>query len=319
MQRGGGSRMLCAAFEGGTRMGLRRFAMAVLTATAASLVGSPASAEDVPTLEKARRSGEITVAYRETSMPFSYLDGNAKPTGFAYELCRAIAADIALAAGRPDLKVRELAVTSTNRIPLVQNGSVDLECGSTTNNSERQRQVAFSINYFYTGTRLLVRADSPVRGFDDLRGKSVVSVAGSTNYKLVRRVSEERRLDIDLLGAKDPAESALMVAQGRAEAFAMDDVILYFLRASALNPGDWSVVGEAVQVEPYAVMMRRDDPALKSLVDTTLARMMGNGEFEALYRRWFLAPIPPKGINLQYPMSRELRENLRALSDKPAS
>ena len=215
--------------------------------------------------------------------------------------------------------MRELAVTSTNRIPLVQNGSVDLECGSTTNNSERQRQVAFSINYFYTGTRLLVRADSPVRGFDDLRGKSVVSVAGSTNYKLVRRVSEERRLDIDLLGAKDPAESALMVAQGRAEAFAMDDVILYFLRASALNPGDWSVVGEAVQVEPYAVMMRRDDPALKSLVDTTLARMMGNGEFEALYRRWFLAPIPPKGINLQYPMSRELRENLRALSDKPAS
>jgi len=291
--------------------------LAGLMALAAAL---PAWAdESLGTLDKVRQRGEIGVSYRETSMPFSYLDAQARPGGFAYDLCQAVVADVRRATHRPDLVVREMAVTSTNRIPLVQNGTVDLECGSTTNNSERQKQVAFSINYFYTGTRLLVRADASVKSFDDLRGKAAVSVTGSTNYRLLRVLNEERRLGLELLGAKDPAEAALMVQQGRAVAFAMDDILLYFLRASAVAPADWNVVGETLQVEPYAMMMRRDDPAFKALVDATITRLMRSGEFEQLYRKWFESPIPPRGVNLQIPMGRELRDNLRLLSDKPAN
>jgi len=282
-------------------------------------VAAGAAAQAPPTLEKVKQSGSITVAYRETSMPFSYLDGDAKPTGFAYEICQRIVEEIKRSTGRADLKVQEQPVSSTNRIPLMQNGTIDLECGSTTNNSERQKQVAFSINYFYTGTRLLVRAGAPIRSIDDLRGKTVVSTAGTTNYKLVRQLSEERGLGIDLIGAKDPAESALTVQYGRAAAYAMDDILLYFLRASAPVPAEWAVVGDPIQIEPYAVMMRRDDPAFKKLVDDTVAAMMRSGEFERLYTKWFQSPIPPKGINLQIPMSDELRNNLKALSDKPAT
>jgi glutamate/aspartate transport system substrate-binding protein len=210
-------------------------------------------------------------------------------------------------------------VTSANRIPLLQNGTIDIECGSTTNNSDRQKQVAFAINYFYTGTRFLVKADSPLKSLDDLRSKTVVSTTGTTNYKVIRNLSEEKKLDINLLGAKDHAESALMVQSGRAIAFGMDDILLYGLRASAQNPASLAVVGEAIQVEPYAIMLRLDDPAFKKLVDGTLANLMKNGEFTKLYTKWFQSPIPPKGINLNAPMSPELVENLKALSDKPAT
>jgi ABC-type amino acid transport substrate-binding protein len=211
------------------------------------------------------------------------------------------------------------AVTSQNRIPLMQNGTIDIECGSTTNNSERAKQVSFATNYFYTGTRLLVKAGSPVKALADLNGRKVVSTTGTTNYQVLRKVNSERNLGFELIGAKDHAESALLVQQGRADAFGMDDILLYGLRASSTNPAELAVVGEALQVEPYAIMLRRDDPAFKKLVDDTLAALMKSGEFETLYKKWFQTPIPPRGLNLNAPMSKELQDNLKALSDKPAT
>jgi ABC-type amino acid transport substrate-binding protein len=278
----------------------------------------PAQAQQPATLDKIKSSGAITVAYRESSIPFSYLGGDAQPTGFGWEICQRIVAEAKKATGRNDLKVNTQSVTSQNRIPLLVNGTIDIECGSTTNNSDRARQVAFATNYFYTGTRFLVKADSPVKALADLRGKKVVSTTGTTNYQVLRKLNSEQGLGFDLLAAKDHAESALMVQSGRAEAFGMDDILLYGLKASAANPAELAVVGDPIQVEPYAIMLRKDDPGFKKLVDDTLASMMKNGEFETLYKKWFQSPIPPKGINLSAPMSKELRDNMKALSDKPA-
>jgi ABC-type amino acid transport substrate-binding protein len=285
----------------------------------AALLPSQAQAQTPATLDKVKASGSITVAYRESSIPFSYLGAEAQPTGFGWEICGKIVEQVKKATGRADLKVATQAVTSQNRIPLMQNGTIDIECGSTTNNSERAKQVAFAVNYFYTGTRLLVKAGSPIKSLADLGGKKVVSTTGTTNYQVLRKVNAERNLGFELLAAKDHAESALLVESDRADAFGMDDILLYGLRASAKNPAELAVVGESIQVEPYAIMLRKDDPAFKKLVDDTLIALMTSGEFEALYQKWFLSPIPPKGINLNAPMSKELKDNLKALSDKPAT
>ena len=278
-----------------------------------------ATAQTVGTLDKVKASGSITIGYRESSIPFSYLGADAQPTGFSWEICNKLVEQVKKATGRGDIKVATQAVTSQNRIPLIQNGTVDIECGSTTNNSERAKTVAFAVNTFYTGTRFLVRASSPVKGLADLKGKKVVTTTGTTNFQILRKLNADQSLNFELLTAKDHAESALMVESDRADAFGMDDILLYGLRASARNPADLAVVGEAIQVEPYAIMMRRDDPAFKKLVDDGIAAMMKSGEFEALYKKWFQSPIPPKGINLNAPMSQELIENMKALSDKPAT
>ena len=280
----------------------------------------PAAMAQTPmTLDKVKSSGTITVAYRDSSIPFSYLDDKAQPVGFGWEICGRIVDEVKKATGHANLKVQSQAVTSANRIPLLMNGTIDIECGSTTNNSERQKQVAFATNYFYTGTRFLVKAGTAVNSIDDLKGKTVVSTTGTTNYKIIRNLNEEKKLGIDLIGAKDHADSALLVQTGRAVAFAMDDILLYGLKASAANPAEFAVVGEAIQVEPYAIMLRKDDPAFKKLVDDTLSSLMKSGDFEKLYKKWFMSPIPPKGINLNAPMSRELQDNLKKLSDKPAT
>ncbi len=271
------------------------------------------------TLDKVKASGTITLAYRESSIPFSYLDDKAQPVGFAHEICLRIVDDVKKAVGRPDLKVALQSVTSANRIPLLQNGTIDIECGSTTNNTDRGKQVQFATNYFYTGTRFLVKTGVNIKSIDDLKGKTVVSTTGTTNYKILRNLNEEKKLGIDLVAAKDHAESALMVETGRAVAFGMDDILLYGLRASAQDPNSLAVVGDPIQVEPYAIMIRLDDPAFKKLVDGTLANLMKSGEFTKLYTKWFQSPIPPKGINLNAPMSKELSDNLKALSDKPAT
>ena len=271
------------------------------------------------TLDKVKSSGTIGVAYREASIPFSYLDDKAQPTGFGWEICAKVVDEVKKATARPDLKVQTQAVTSANRIPLLQNGTIDIECGSTTNNSERQKQVAFATNYFYTGTRFLVKAGAPVKALADLRGQVVVSTTGTTNFRVMRNLNEEKKLGIELLGAKDHAESALLVQSGRALAFAMDDILLYGLKAGAANPAELAVVGEAIQVEPYAIMLRKDDPAFKKLVDDTLAGLVKSGDFERLYKKWFQSPIPPKGVNLNAPMSRELQDNLKNLSDRPST
>jgi ABC-type amino acid transport substrate-binding protein len=287
-----------------------------LAALAATLT-LPALAQT--TLEKVKASGSISVSYRESSIPFSYLDDKAQPVGFSVDICERIVDEVKKATGRADLKVTRQAVTSANRIPLLVNGTIDIECGSTTNNSDRAKQVAFATNFFYTGTRFLVKADSGIKGLADLNNKVVVSTTGTTNFRIMRNLITEQKLPIELIGAKDHSESALLVESGRAAAFAMDDILLYGLRASAQNPASLAVVGEAIQVEPYALMVRREDPAFKALVDGVLAGMMKSGEFARLYTRWFQSPIPPRGINLNAPMGKELVDNMKLLSDKPAT
>ncbi|HEX7639161.1 MAG TPA: amino acid ABC transporter substrate-binding protein [Burkholderiaceae bacterium] len=288
-----------------------------LSVAAALLLPLFANAQD-STLAKAKQTGTFTISYRDSSIPFSYLNDKGEPVGFAYEICERIADNVKKAIGKPDLKVNKQLVTSANRIPLLINGTIDVECGSTTNNTERGKQVDFGINYFYTGTRFLVKKGVQIKGIEDLKGKTVVSTTGTTNLRLIRNLSEEKNLNINLLGAKDHAEAALMVGAGRAVAFGMDDILLYGLKASMPNPDDWAVEGDAIQVEPYAVMVRKNDPAFKKVVDDTLAGMMKSGEFTKLYDKWFDSSIPPKGINLHAQMSAELKANLTALSDKPA-
>ena len=293
----------------------------ILNALPLFLLTAPllAFAQTGGTLDKVKASGTITLAYRESSIPFSYLDDKAQPVGFGHEICLKIVEDVKKATARPDLKVAMQSVTSANRIPLLQNGTIDIECGSTTNNSARGKQVQFATNYFYTGTRFLVKSGTAIKTLDDLKGKTVVSTTGTTNYRILRNLNEEKKLDINLIAAKDHAESALIVESGRAVAFGMDDILLYGLRASSQNPASLAVVGEPIQVEPYAIMLRLDDPAFKKLVDGTLVNLMKSGEFATLYTKWFMSPIPPKGINLNAPMSKELVDNMKALSDKPAT
>ena len=294
----------------------------VLSITATILLGTGGLAAHAQpaqgTLEKVKAANAITLAYREASIPFSYLGDGSKPTGFAWDICNRIVDAVKKKTGRSDLQIKTQAVTSQNRIPLLQNGTIDIECGSTTNNAERAKEVTFATNYFYTGTRFLVKAGSPIRTLSDLKGKKVVSTTGTTNMLVMRQVGRDQNLDIDLLSARDHNESALLVTSNRADAFAMDDILLYGIKANAVNPGELEVVGEALQVEPYAIMLRRGDPEFKSLVDSTLADLIKTGEFEALYKKWFQSPIPPRGINLNVPMSEQLQANLKALSDKPA-
>lgn len=270
------------------------------------------------TLQKIADTGRITLAYRESSVPFSYLDGPHKPIGFGIDIYAHVLAAVRRATGRKDLDVRWQAVTSQNRMPLVANGTVDLECGSTTNTRTRARSVAFAVNYFYTGTRLLVKKSSGIRSFDDLGGKPVTVTTGTTNFKLMRKFNLDHGLGMELLAAKDHADALLLVEADRALAFAMDDILLYGLILNAKHPEQLQVVGEPLQVEPYACMLRKDDPAFKKLVDDVIGSLMRSGEFEAIYRRWFLSPIPPRGRSLALPMSPQLRENLRAPSDRPA-
>ena len=290
------------------RIALAFFAIFTMTITGAM----------ADTLEKAKTTGKFTLAYRESSIPFSYLGEDGKPLGFGWEMCKLIAEEVKKQTGRKDLVVESQAVTSQNRIPLIQNGTVDVECGSTTNNSERGKQVTFAINYFYTGTRFLVKADSGIKSINDLKGKKVVSTTGTTNYQILRNLNDEKKYGFELLGAKDHADALLMVESGMAQAFGMDDILLYGLKASSKESAKLAVVGESIQVEPYAIMFRKDDPKFQALVNKVVTNSMKSGEFEKAYKKWFQTNIPPKNVNLNAPMSKELKDNLKALSDKPA-
>jgi glutamate/aspartate transport system substrate-binding protein len=281
------------------------------------LAASTAQAED--TLQKVAQSGKVTLAYRESSIPFSYLSTGGKPVGMGVEISNAVVDEMRKVLNKPNLEVEYVAVTSANRIPLMQNGTIDLECGSTTNNSARGKDVTFAINYFYTGTRLLTKKASGIKGYADLAGKPVSSTSGTTNVQVLRKYDHDHNLNMQMVYGKDHAESMLMVESGRAVAFGMDDILLYGLRAAARNPGEWDVVGESLQVEPYACMLRKDDPKFKALVDKVIADKMKSGEFDQLYAKWFTSPIPPNNVNLNAPMSDELKENVKVLSDKPAT
>ena len=275
-------------------------------------------AAQAQTLEKVTQSGKMTVAYRESSVPFSYIAGAGKPVGFSLEVTSAIVQEVKRRTGKPILEVDYVPVTSQNRIPLLSNGTIDLECGSTTNNSTRGKEVAFAINYFYTGTRLLTKKTSGIHNYADLAGKNVATTAGTTNAQVMRKYNADKKLNMEIMLGKDHADSMLLVDSGRAVAFAMDDILLFGLRATARNPAEWDVVGESLQVEPYACMLRKDDPQFKALVDGVIGAMMKNGEFDRLYTKWFMGAIPPNNINLNLPMAPALRENLKLQSDKPA-
>ncbi|AEG91609.1 amino acid ABC transporter substrate-binding protein [Ramlibacter tataouinensis] len=287
-----------------------------MLALALAAMGLQAHAD---TLKKVADSGKITLAYRESSVPFSYLAGSGQPVGISVEIANAVAAEVKRRTNKPNLEVAWQAVTSQNRIPLLVNGTIDLECGSTTNNSTRAKDVAFAVNHFYTGTRLLTKKTSGIKNYADLAGKTVASTTGTTNAQVMRKYNEEKNLGINLILGKDHSDSMLLVDAGRAVAFAMDDILLYGLVATAKNPADWAVVGDSLQVEPYACMLRKDDPQFKQLVDGVIGKMMKSGEFEKLYAKWFTSPIPPNNVNLQLPMAPELKQNLKDLSDKPAT
>ena len=289
---------------------------ALMAAVALAAVATGAQAAD--TLAKIAASGKITLAYRESSVPFSYLDGG-KPIGFSVELSTAVVEAVKKKLNKPNLEVAMMAVTSQNRIPLLSNGTIDLECGSTTNNSARAKDVSFAVNHFYTGTRLLVKKSSNIKDYADLAKKTVTSTTGTTNALVMRKYNAEKNLDMDIVLAKDHADAFLLVESGRAVAFAMDDILLYGLMANAKNPAEFEVVGEALQVEPYACMLAKDDTAFKKLVDDTFIGLMKSGEFEKMYTKWFLQPIPPKNVPLNLPMSPQLRENIKSPSDKPAT
>jgi glutamate/aspartate transport system substrate-binding protein len=276
-------------------------------------------AQAADTLAKIAESGKITLAYRESSVPFSYLDGPSKPIGFSVELSNAVVEAVKKKLNKPNLQVALMPVTSQNRIPLIQNGTIDLECGSTTNNSARGKDVSFAINHFYTGTRLLAKKSSKIKNYADLAKKTVASTTGTTNALVMRKYNAENKLDMDIVLGKDHADAFLLVESDRAVAFAMDDILLFGLIANAKNPAEFEVVGDALQVEPYACMLPKDDAAFKKLVDDTIIGLMKSGEFEKMYNKWFMSPIPPKGTALNLPMSPQLRENIKAPSDKPAT
>ena len=289
-----------------------------LLMTAMLLTAGLTTTVNAQTLEKIASSNKITVSYREASVPFSYLIGSSKSVGFSVELTEAIIDDVRKKVKKPTLEVAYMPVTSQNRIPLLMNGTYDLECGSTTNNSTRAKDVTFAINHFYTGTRLLAKKASGIKNYADLAKKTVASTTGTTNAQVIRKYNADKKLDIQIILGKDHDDSLLLVENDRATAFAMDDILLFGLMANSKNPATLEVVGDALQVEPYACMVRKDDPEFKKLVDGTITRLVKSGEFARLYDKWFMSPIPPKGVNLNLPMAAELKDNLKALSDKPA-
>jgi glutamate/aspartate transport system substrate-binding protein len=276
-----------------------------------------AESSGLPTLEKISRTATINLGHRESSVPFSYYDGKRQVVGYSHDLMLAVVERIRRELKLPALAVKLVPVTSQNRIPLVQNGSVDLECGSTTHNRERARQVAFSVSIFQTSSRLLTRRDSGIQELAHLRDRRVAVTAGTTSERSLLLHAEATGTRFDILKVKDHGDGFNSVQDGRAAAFLMDEAMLYGLRAKADRPDDWRVVGQPMATEVYACMLRRDDPRFKALVDRSLTELMQSGEALKIYRRWFQSPIPPKGLNLNWPPPEPLLELYRSPNDQP--
>lgn len=293
---------------------------AVGIALAATLLSAPVLAEELTgTLKKIKESGSITLGHRDASIPFSYFGNDpSQPIGYSHDLQLKVVEAIKQKLEIPELKVRYNLVTSQTRIPLVQNGTVDLECGSTTNNIERQRQVDFSVGIFEVGTRLLAKKSTGVSDFADLKGKNVVTTAGTTSERLLKIMNAEQKMGMNIISAKDHGESFLMLESGRALAFMMDDALLYGEMAKAKKPDDWAVVGTPQSFEIYGCMMRKGDPAFKQVVDSAISATFNSGEITAIYDKWFMQPIAPKNLNLNFPMSDELKKLIAAPTDKSA-
>ncbi|OAU94556.1 glutamate/aspartate ABC transporter substrate-binding protein [Moraxella catarrhalis] len=286
---------------------------------AADPAAAPATGSSTQgTLEKIKQSGTIVLAHRDSSIPFSYIADNPnQPVGYAHDLQLKVVEAVKEKLQMPDLKVRYNLVTSQTRIPLVQNGTVDLECGSTTNNEERAQQVDFSVGFFEIGTRLLTATDSGINGFDDLAGKTLVTTAGTTSERYIRQFNDEKQLNINIISAKDHGESFLMLENGRAQAFMMDDVLLAGEKAKAKDPAKWQIVGEPQSFEIYGCMVRKGDSEFKAVVDDALKAVYASGEINSIYDKWFMQPIPPKNINMQFTMSDNLKNLLANPTDQP--
>lgn len=296
---------------------MNRFAFAAALATTLSVAAAlPAQAQESATLKKIKDTGSITLGHRESSIPFSYYDDKQQVIGYSHELMLKVVDGIKAELKLPKIDIRLMPVTSANRITLIQNGTVDIECGSTTNNLERQKQVGFSTTIFVIGTRLMTKKDSGIKDFPDLAGKNVVTTAGTTSERLIRKMNEEKKMGMNVISAKDHGEAFLTLETGRAVAFMMDDALLYGEMAKARKPGDWIVTGTAQSKEAYGCMLRKDDPVFKKVVDAALTKALTSGEAEKIYTKWFLNPIPPKGLNLNMPLSDDMKAAFKAPNDK---
>ena len=283
-----------------------RFTRTAIAAVACALIAAPALAQQ-GTLDKIKSSGAITIGHRDASIPFSYYDENQKPIGYAMDICGAIVDAVKKKLNMPNLKVNYQLVTSANRIPLISNGTVDLECGSTTNNLEREQQVSFTNTYFIPANRWAYKKSSNVPTLDSLKGKTIVSTAGTSNIKLATQLNSEKNLGMNIISANGHPEAFQMVETGRAVAFVMDDVLLAGLIANSRNPSEFTISKDFLSLEPYGAMLRKDDPEFQKVCDDATAELYKSGKINAIYDKWFMKPIPPKNITMNVPESEQLK------------
>jgi glutamate/aspartate transport system substrate-binding protein len=286
----------------------------ITTIAAIGLLAGTAAAQD-GTLKKIKDTGTITIGHRESSIPFSYYDDKQQVVGYAMDLCNKIVDAVKANLKLAKLDVKLQPVTSATRIPLIANGTVDLECGSTTNNLEREKQVSFTITHFVTANRFVSKKAAKLNKLEALKGKTVVSTSGTTNIKQITELNTEKNLGLTILPAKDHAEAFLMVETGRAAAFVMDDILLYSLVAGSKSPQDYVISADALSVEPYGIMLRREDAPFKKVVDETMISTYRSGAIYPIYEKWFLKPIPPRGINLNVPMSEAFKKVIASPTD----
>jgi glutamate/aspartate transport system substrate-binding protein len=279
----------------------RNISLLAAAVFAASFTLSAAAQEG--TLKKIKDSGSITIGHRDASLPFSYYDDKQQPIGYAVDLCMRIVDAVKSELKMPKLDVKYQLVTSANRIPLMANGTIDLECGSTTNNIARQEQVWFTITHFVTANRWVAKKSANIGKLADLKGKTIVSTAGTTNIKQITEINAAQNLGMNIISANGHPEAFQMVETGRAVAFVMDDILLAGLAAQSRSPNDYAISAEALSVEPYGIMVRKDDAAFKKVVNAAMTNLYKSGQVNAIYDKWFTKPVPPKGINLNLPMS----------------
>ena len=282
------------------------FRILLALAVSAPLCGAAWAQEG--TLKKIKDSGAITIGHRDASIPFSYYDDKQQPIGYSMEICGKVVDALKAELKMPKIEIKHQLVTSANRIPLMANGTIDLECGSTTNNLERQKQVWFAVTTFVTANRLVAKKASKIQKLDDMKGKTIVSTAGTTNIKQITELNTARNLGMNIVSANGHSESFLMVETGRAVAFAMDDILLAGLVAVSKSPADYAIAPEALSVEPYGMMVRKDDAAFKKAVDDAIVGVFKSGEINKIYAKWFQSAVPPKGVNLGWPMSPQLKK-----------
>ena len=286
---------------------MHRTMKAAAAALACALFAAPALAQE-GTLDKIKKTGTITVGHRDASIPFSYYDDKQQPVGYAVDICMRIVSAVKQELKLSSIQVNYQLVTSANRIPLMANGTIDLECGSTTNNLDRQKQVWFTNTHFVTANRWVAKKSSNIKALTDLKGKTIVSTAGTTNIKQITEINAAQNLGLNIISANGHPEAFQMVETGRAVAFVMDDILLYSLAAQSRTPNDYAISASALSVEPYGIMIRKDDEAFKKVVDKATAELYSSGAIKPIYEKWFLKPVPPKGINLNVPMSDPLKK-----------